>query len=143
MSYYLAYGMNTNKKQMASRCPKSRSLGAVKLRGHKLAFKQFCDAVVSHDSDMDCVLWDITPECERALDILEGYPDFYGKKEVKVNYKGRQIRAMIYAMTNHYGKGYPSEHYLNMVIEGYLEHGVGMSQLEDALEDVDAHCHGA
>jgi hypothetical protein len=142
MSYYLAYGMNTNKKQMGRRCPKARSLGAVKLLGHKLAFKQFCDAVINHDSSMDCVLWDITPECEYALDLLEGYPDFYGKKEVTVQYNGRQIRAMIYFMTDHTGAGYPSEYYLNMVTEGYLEHGVNLAQIEQALEDVDAHCYG-
>lgn len=143
MSYYLAYGMNTNKKQMARRCPQARSLGPVTLSGHKLAFKHFCDAVASDGGSMDCVLWNITPECERALDLLEGYPDFYGKKEVTVQHKGKQIRAMIYIMTDQHDISYPSEHYLNMVVEGYLEHGVSVAQVEQALEDVDAHCYGA
>lgn len=143
MRYYLAYGMNTNKKQMARRCPRAQSLGAVKLSGYKLAFKHFCDAVVDQNSSMDCVLWSITPECEYALDLLEGYPDFYGKKEVTVRYKGKQIRAMIYIMTDQYDIGYPSEYYLNLVTEGYLEHGVGVEQIKHALEDVDAHCYGA
>ena len=134
--YYLAYGMNTNKGQMAWRCPRARSLGKVDLDGYKLAFKQYCDVVPHPTSKTECVLWDITPECERSLDLLEGYPDFYGKKEVEVKYKGRKIRAMIYYMTDHYGFGAPSEGYLNMVVEGYRSHNMPIMQIVQALEDI-------
>lgn len=136
MSYYLAYGMNTNKRQMSYRCPRARSLGAVTLKGHKLAFKQFCDAVVDPKSTMDCVLWDITPECEQALDRLEGFPDFYRKKEVDVKFNGRPIKAMIYYMTDHYKEAFPSEYYLSTVVEGYLEHDVSVDQIDQALDSL-------
>jgi hypothetical protein len=91
---------------------------------------------------MDCVLWEITPECEQALDRLEGYPHFYDKKTVKVKHNGRKIDAMIYYMTDHYGVSYPSKHYLDMVIEGYLEHRISVEQIDEALGVVDAHSSG-
>jgi gamma-glutamylcyclotransferase (GGCT)/AIG2-like uncharacterized protein YtfP len=143
-TFYLAYGMNTNVQQMAWRCPKARSLGKVTLDKHRLAFKNFCDIIKDPIASMECVLWEITPECEQALDRLEGYPTFYGKKEVDVKFKGRKIRAMIYYMTDeHYATGFPSEHYLKMVSEGYVEHDIGTEQIIKALEEVeDAYCYG-
>ena len=134
--YYLAYGMNTNIRQMAQRCPAAQSLGKVKLHGHKLAFKTFCDAVKSPGDVMECALWSITDDCERALDALEGFPDFYGKKEVTVYYRNQPIKAMIYFMTDYYTGGYPSESYLSMVIEGYKEHCISGSYIIDAMEEV-------
>ena len=145
MSYYLAYGMNTNRQQMSWRCPKARNLGAVTLKDHKLAFKGCCDVIEEPDSAMKCVLWDITPECERALDLLEGYPVYYDKKQVKVKYKGRTINAMIYYMADKEKVDYPSDSYLTMVTEGYLQHNIGLEQVEQALKDVDDeyYCHFA
>lgn len=141
MSYYLAYGMNTNRQQMSARCPQARSLGTVKLHGHKLAFKGCCDVLEDVDGLVDCVLWDITDKCEHALDLLEGYPYMYDKKHVKVKYKGRTIQAMIYYMTGNDRVSYPSESYLTMVVEGYLQHNISVKQIEQAIEEVDnVHC---
>lgn len=122
---------------MAQRCPSAKSLGSVVLDGHKLAFKHFCDAVADPQSQMVCALWDITEECERSLDALEGYPNFYGKKEVDVIYNGRKIRAMIYYMKDYYDYGIPSRSYLDMVVEGYRQHNIEVSQIVDALEELE------
>ena len=135
--FYLAYGMNSNKNSMAQRCPAAKSLGSVVLEGHKLAFKHFCDAIVDEQSYMVCALWDITENCERSLDALEGYPHFYGKKEVEVIYNGRNIRAMIYYMKDYYDYGIPSRSYLDMVVEGYRQHNIEVSQIVDALEELE------
>ena len=138
--YYLAYGMNTNLEQMARRCPKARSLGTVILKGHRLAFKGCCDAVIDSTAEMECALWTITDDCERALDILEGYPDYYGKKEVTVYHNGRKIRAMIYFMQDYQRLGIPSESYLNMVVQGYVDHNMSVLQVYNALEELtDVH----
>ena len=134
--YYLAYGMNTNVEQMARRCPKSRSLGTVVLKGHRLAFKGCCDAVVDATSEMECALWDITSDCESALDMLEGFPDYYGKKEVTVYHNGRKIRAMIYFMQDISRLSMPSESYLNIVVQGYADHNMDIFQVYRALEEL-------
>ena len=136
--YYLAYGMNTNLEQMHWRCPAAKSLGSVVLRNHKLAFKGCCDVVHTEDSVVECALWDITPACEEALDMLEGYPNFYGKKEVKVKYKNKTIRAMIYYMRDVDKLSYPSSSYLKMVTEGYMDHDMSIDQIYRAIEEVDS-----
>jgi hypothetical protein len=139
--YYLAYGMNTNRQQMAQRCPAAISLGAVKLVDYKLAFRTFCDVVPSVGHQMDCALWSITDHCEQALDRLEGFPDFYGKKEVSVIYKSKPIMAMIYYMKDLYKQSLPSANYLNLVTEGYMHHNMSVEQIYTAIDEVSNHEH--
>ena len=134
--YYLAYGMNTNKDSMQVRCPAAESLGKVTLKNHRLTFQRVCDAEYQPGASMECALWTITDECERSLDLLEGFPDFYGKKEVTVDWQGRKIRAMIYYMKDFYGYEVPSEYYLNTVTQGYFQHDMPIMQIIESLEDL-------
>ena len=136
MKYYLAYGMNSNLTEMSHRCPRAQSLGKVTLPDYKLAFKTHCDVVYTPGQSMECVLWSITDECERALDLLEGFPDYYDKREVKIQYQGRTIRPMIYYMCSGFDYAAPSEHYLTMVAEGYSKHNIPIAQIITALEDI-------
>jgi hypothetical protein len=139
--YYLAYGMNTNLKEMSRRCPFAKSLGKVVLENHKLVFKQFCDVVEEYDTYMECALWDITENCELALDILEGYPMFYNKKEVLVEFNGEVITSMIYFMQPNNSLSLPSKSYLNMVLEGYKSHNMNQGQIYTALEETEHAYH--
>lgn len=136
MKYYLAYGMNTNLDSMKRRCPKAISLGSVILPDHVLKFKGCCDVEYSLGQDMECALWSITDECEMSLDILEGYPSFYNKKTVYVEVNGDIIQAMIYYMNPGHQLGIPSQYYLDMVVDGYDDHNMNVSQIESALEEV-------
>jgi len=134
--YYLAYGMNTNLEGMSRRCPAAVSLGSVVLTNHKLMFRTFCDIQYKIGHNIECALWVITPECERSLDKLEGYPDFYGKKEVTVKFRGKEIKAMVYYMKDLHGLNSPSEYYLNNVVEGYYNHNMKISPIIEALEEL-------
>jgi gamma-glutamylcyclotransferase (GGCT)/AIG2-like uncharacterized protein YtfP len=133
--YYLAYGMNTNLESMSKRCPNAISLGKVVLENHKLLFRTFCDVKPSPNQHIECALWSITPQCERSLDMLEGYPDFYGKKEVTVWHGNKKIKAMIYYMKDLHNLNPPSEYYLNTVVEGYYNHNMAITPIVDALEE--------
>jgi gamma-glutamylcyclotransferase (GGCT)/AIG2-like uncharacterized protein YtfP len=137
--YYLAYGMNTNLDSMKWRCPHARSLGKVTLNNHKLAFRTFCDIVYQPGAIMECALWEITDHCEMSLDALEGYPNFYGKKEVTVEYAGRKIIAMIYYMKDLHAIAPPSQQYLDTVADGYDDHDMDINQLVGAFEEL-AEC---
>jgi hypothetical protein len=44
---YLAYGMNTNIDQMASRCPGSVSVGRVDIPDHRLVFRGVAETVLN------------------------------------------------------------------------------------------------
>ncbi len=136
MKYYLAYGMNTNLEGMRRRCPKAISLGSVILPDHTLKFKGCCDVEYTLGSDMECALWLLTDECEFALDILEGYPSYYNKKMVYVEKDGEIIQAMIYYMNPGHQLRIPSQYYLDMVVDGYDDHNMNVSQIEAALEEV-------
>ena len=128
---YFAYGMNTNKEEMAYRCPGARALGKAILPGYRFEFKSFATIVPSPGETVEGVLWTITESDELALDILEGYPEFYDKKHVKVQ-QGIDYIAMTYIM-NPREQGYaPSDGYYSMVSEGYQTFGLSQQQLLDA-----------
>lgn len=135
-TYYLAYGMNTNLDSMKSRCPDAISLGKVWLDDHKLQFKYFCDAEYHLGSKMPCALWSITDRCEKSLDRLEGYPDYYLKKEVSVKFENKTIKAMIYFMPSGNDVHFPSEHYFDTVVKGYKQHNMTLESILNALTDV-------
>ena len=135
MKYYLAYGMNTNKENMANRCPKARSLGKVVLHDHKLAFKHHADAVRSPGAKMECALWLISNDCEASLDILEGYPFYYNKKMVNVDFSGTTVPAMIYFMTDNHLYTAPAQSYLDMMRSGYQAHAMDMGGIDRALTE--------
>ena len=129
---YFAYGMNTNKEEMAYRCPKARALGRAILPGYRFEFKSFATIVPSPKEQVEGVLWTITDSDESALDVLEGYPEFYDKKTVSVEHNSQSYIAMTYIMGPR-EKGYaPSDGYYSMVSEGYQSFGLSQQQLLDA-----------
>ena len=70
---------------------------------------------------MDGVLWSLTGDCEKSLDLYEGYPDFYDKQEITVKNKGgREITAIVYIMTKDYMQNFnpPGRSYLTGILKG-------------------------
>ena len=129
---YFAYGMNTNREEMAHRCPDARALGRAILSGYRLEFKSFATIVPTPKESVEGVLWTITNTDESALDMLEGYPEFYDKKTVSVEHDNQSYIAMTYIMGPR-EKGYaPSDGYYRMVSEGYQTFGLIQQQLLDA-----------
>jgi gamma-glutamylcyclotransferase (GGCT)/AIG2-like uncharacterized protein YtfP len=129
---YFAYGMNTNQDEMAYRCPTAVPLGKAVLPGYRFEFKSFATIVPSPKEQVEGVLWTITDTDESALDVLEGYPEFYDKKTVSVEHNGQSYIAMTYIMGPR-EKGYaPSDGYYSMVSEGYQSFGLSQQQLLDA-----------
>lgn len=131
---YFAYGMNTNRGQMALRCPDARSLGRAVLYGHEFRFARHADIIENPEFNTHGVLWDITAECEKSLDALEGFPDYYLKKQVNVFYNGTPVECMTYYMTGEVIDSLPSDSYLDMLFEGYLEHNVSTEQIIDSID---------
>jgi len=138
--FYAAYGMNTNMGEMAYRCPGAVCIGAGSIADYKLTFRTHADIEACEGSEIKCVVWQITPECECNLDMLEGYPFYYIKKEFVVKldnmYKNMtHLSAMAYQMTNQTGNEFPGDWYVDCLLEGYAEHGVDVDQIYQALEE--------
>lgn len=118
---------------MASRCPGAVSLGHAVLYGHEFRFSRHADIIENPNFVTHGVLWEITNECELSLDALEGFPDYYLKKMVNVFYNGKPVECMTYYMTNDYPDEFPSDGYLEMLMEGYKEHDVDNTQIYSSL----------
>lgn len=127
--YMISYGMNTNVESMRARAPTAVCLGKVTLPRHKLVFKYFADVEPSTNS-IEAVLWSIDKAVLRAMDHCEGYPTFYQRKQVQVEYAGQYVTAWVYYM--HADTEYcpPPAAYLNMITEGYASAGISLSSLE-------------
>ena len=129
---YFAYGMNTNREEMAYRCPKAHALGKAVLPGYRFEFKSFATIVPNPKESVEGVLWTITDTDESALDMLEGYPEFYDKKNVSVIHNDINYIAMTYIMNPREKGCTPSDGYYSMVSEGYQSFGLSQKQLLDA-----------
>ena len=129
---YFAYGMNTNQEEMSYRCPDARALGKAMLPGYRLEFKSFATIVPSPKESVEGVLWTIIDSDESALDMLEGYPEFYDKKTVSVEHDNQSYIAMTYIMSPREQGHAPSDGYYSMVSEGYQSFGLSQQQLLDA-----------
>ena len=139
--YYFAYGMNTNIGEMTSRCPKAINLGRCTLKGFELKFRLHADIDQVAGSEMEGVLWDITEDCERALDRLEGYPFYYDKVEVVVNPATlvdnmTHIVAMAYIMNTKGQEEAPGTGYEDCLIEGYTANGLNVDKLTKKIDSL-------
>jgi len=139
--YYFAYGMNTNIAEMSMRCPQAINLGRCTLKGFELKFRLHADIDKVVGSEMEGVFWDITEDCERALDRLEGYPYYYDKIEVvvipdKPVNTNSQIVAMAYIMTSKGAEEAPSTGYEDCLIEGYTANGLDVDKLTTKIDSL-------
>ena len=140
--FYFAYGMNTNISEMAARCPQAINLGRCTLKGFELKFRLHADIDQVDGSEMEGVLWEITPACERALDSLEGYPFYYNKIEVIVEqeqsnqYGNTHSLAMAYIMNTKGPEEPPSIHYEDCLIEGYVSNNLDVNKLKIKIDEI-------
>lgn len=143
MKYYIAYGSNLNQVQMAYRCPGARPLGSGKLRGWSLAFRgsKTGSYLTIEKKKGACVpvgVWEITDEDERKLDRYEGFPTFYYKKTLLVTYtdaqgERRDVEAIVYIMHEDRPLGVPSASYVKTCAQGYVDFGLDLEYLKDAV----------
>lgn len=138
---YGAYGSNMNLKQMSDRCAKAMVVGTGILEGYKLTFRGRYKGVANIEPckgrTVPIVLWEITQDCEKALDLYEGYPSLYIKKEVEVKVKDKLIKAMVYVMTSEYTNmaAAPTEYYFNIIARGYSDNEVDLKSLQIAYSE--------
>lgn len=135
---YIAYGSNMSLVQMNYRCPNSYVICNGKLKGWKLVFNYHAD-VIKTDNENDfvpVVVWDIDSKDWNRLDIYEGYPLYYVKKTVNVILDNGKIeKAVVYVMAdNKKGIRPPSLSYFDGIREGYIENGIDVEYLYEALE---------
>ena len=131
---YLAYGSNLNHRQMAERCPKASYLGSAILKSWRLIFKSVATIEKEVGMEVPVGVFEISDQCEKALDVYEDYPHLYDKHEVDVNFNGKLVTAMTYIMVAKYGVAPPSKKYFDVISEGYKNCGLDSNYLFEAKE---------
>ena len=134
--YYFAYGMNTNLDSMAQRCPGARCLGAGYLEGYRFVFRQHADVELGNpDDDVQGVVWMIDDDHLNSLDMFEGFPNYYLRCKAWVHSDELGwVKAWIYTMADQDYSAVPSNSYVSMCREGYVQNRVSTKQIDEALE---------
>jgi len=130
--YYIAYGSNLSKRQMAYRCPTAKVVGQTTLKDWRLLFDGPASIERCEGYEVPVAIWEIQPNDEKELDRYEGYPSYYRKEMLKVNLNNEIVDAMVYIM-NTKKESVPNPYYYNVLKEGYETFGFNKGILEKAL----------
>lgn len=132
--YYLAYGSNLNIERMVSRCPNALLIETDLLCDRELAIKGPEDdqgylTLVNHPgSKVHVALWKITQEDKDALDQNPVLHDLYDIEHLILGGK----HCFCYVMKSIYPTARPSEQYMDLCRQGYIENGFDPLYLESA-----------
>ena len=144
MRYYMAYGSNLNKAQMAYRCPDAIPIGKCVLNNWELVFRRGVLTIEQMPGAATPIgIWAISEQDEKNLDRYEGYPRFYYKtdypmlftfsKNGKVQGKETVKSVMAYIMTDGFPIQAPSKAYLETCLQGYKDFGMQTAPLMNAF----------
>lgn len=127
--FYLAYGANLNRAEMAFRCPAARPLYDVELQGWQLDFCRHATITQRPGARLAAAVWEITEACEVALDRFEGFPTYYRKETIMVADRS----TMVYVMNDSVPQT-PSAGYLKCLAQGYQDWDLDFDLLWQAYE---------
>ena len=136
---YIAYGSNLNLEQMRFRCPTATVLGTSELKDYELVFRgsktgAYANIEPCKGKTVPILLWTIKKADEQALDRYEGFPTFYEKENLQVQFNNENITAFVYKMTPGHKLGIPTNFYVNTILEGYDEFNFDENILFDAID---------
>ena len=127
MKLYVAYGSNLDKMQMKYRCPGARPVYSGHLENWQLIYRgsktrAYASIRYKKGFRVPVGIWEITADNERSLDMYEGYPSFYQKKNIYVHLEdGSRVKAMVYIMRSDATPGVPSKQYMRTILRGYAD----------------------
>lgn len=124
---YFAYGSNMNPDRMNTREVHFKNMNGAILKGYRLEFnkvakanpaKGFATIIFDPDEIVEGILYEIEDEDIKKLDIFEGYPNHYDRKEITVNVNGLDVKAIVYIAQQDWIKTglKPTQEYLNHLL---------------------------
>jgi hypothetical protein len=141
---YFAYGANLDRDHMRRTAPGATPSGTARLPGYRVAIGHagFGTLVPDPAGVVLGLLWELTPDDERALDRFERVGDgLYHKQLVGVDWGGVPIDAMIYvAADNRPGAAHPD--YLRWIAGAAAGCGFPTDYVR-SLEDLPRDCRAA
>lgn len=141
MKLYIAYGSNLNLGQMKHRCPGARVLYKGVVKDYSLVYRgsktgAYATIIPKKDDFVPVVVWEINSRHERSLDIYEGCPNFYYKKDLPVILDNNEIiMGMAYIMFDSAKVGLPSDAYLKVCKQGYRDNGLAVEKFNASIDN--------
>lgn len=124
---YFAYATDLNKKQMAERCPGAKAVSHAVLPNYKMVFtgwtRQHHGAVATikyvRGDRTRGAIYEVSDECVRRLDKLEGAGDISERTNVTVfDQDDEPVNAFTYVKKGLIEEGKPSPEYLAIIQQG-------------------------
>lgn len=138
MKYYIAYGSNLDRNQMAWRCPGAKAIAKSWLHDYRMVFQgrpfgAHANVIPAEGYEVPVVIWKINKEHEKALDRYEGVKGgYYTKEYMEIEINGCMQKGLIYIMTpNPYGL--PTDSYLGTIARGYYDFNLDVRVLNRAV----------
>ncbi|MCM1223471.1 MAG: gamma-glutamylcyclotransferase [Lachnospiraceae bacterium] len=136
---YIAYGSNLNLAQMAARCPSASVYAKGILNNWALVYRgsktnSHATIIRKPGSSVPVLVWEIQPADEYRLDIYEGYPRYYFKRNIMVSLDSGKRKAMVYIMNEKHLPGRPSPQYIRTILQGYMDNDMDIGIFKKSLE---------
>ena len=132
---YFAYGHNTQTETIQARCPSAKLMDTGVLHNFQLTFHQYSNIENQDGTHVEGVVWSISRSDLERLDGQEALHEHYNRIPVEVMIKGVPYKCTAYIMDpGFHPDATPSRAYLQDVRKGYQEHGLPLSQIEEALD---------
>ena len=141
--YYLAYGSNLNVSQMKYRCPDAKIVGTAVIKGYELLYKgsktgAYLTIEKRKGGRVPVAVWEVSQADEDRLDIYEGFPVFYYKKELRLPVQTKKdkkkLDTFVYIMDEKRCRALPHWTYVKVCKEGYEFFGFDKKYLDEAYE---------
>ena len=127
---YFAYGANMNPDSMSWRCPNATNPQKFVVKDWQLKFHSHATIEPVPGSEVWGMLWELTPKCEHALDMFEGFPFYYTKRQ----HVQDGVELFFYEMVDNFG-GIPSQSYVDDIHSVYQTYGMPVEHLIRALDE--------
>ena len=133
--YYLAYGSNLNKEQMRWRCPDAEVVCVSEIRNYRLLFRHGVLTIEpAKGHSVPVVVWKVSDRDIANLDVYEGYPHLYYKRDFMVKFPdGKRHKTFAYLMWKKFPVTVPRDCYLNVCLHGYDDFDLDKEVMNEAV----------
>ncbi len=127
MVYYFAYGSNMDEMKMKKRVGHYKIFGKGILDKYALLFNKpardgngegFANVIPAKDSKVEGIIYEISEEGIKKLDLAEGVPSHYNNRILPILHNKKIIECNVYIATNPQDGLKPKKAYLEQLLNG-------------------------
>lgn len=138
-NYLFAYATNISEAEMHKHCPNAVFRGYGLLPGFKLDFCGYTGHAIAtltkeKNSNVTIAVWEMMPEDYYTIGNFESFPYMYKREKATALLYGRKIKGEIYLLRQQLQFGLPSDEYCNALRNAYIEAGLSLDIIDQALE---------